>query len=217
MAVKILVLISGSGTNLQALIDATKDGQLKGTITKVISSSPSAYGLQRAENHIIPTHVHSLQKYYKGIPKENKQQRAEARDKFNSDLADYIIGPENKPDMIVCAGWMLILSKTFLDKVEVHDIPIINLHPALPGQFAGTNAIERAWQAGQSGEISKAGVMIHHVIAAVDEGEPLVVKELDLIKGESLEDYTARVHDIEHIAIVEGAQKVVDTLSSRQL
>lgn len=210
---KILVLISGSGTNLQALIDATQNGILHGTIIRVISSSPSAYGLKRAETHKIPTHVHSLQSYYRGIPKEDKEQRSKARDQFNRDLASYIVEPQNKPDMIVCAGWMLILSKTFLDKVEgEYSIPIINLHPALPGQFAGTNAIERAWQAGQKGEISKAGVMIHRVIAAVDEGEPLVVKEIEIRKDESLEDYEKRVHEIEHVAIVEGAQDVVESL-----
>lgn len=206
----ILVLISGSGTNLQALIDACASGKIPGKISKVISSSSKAYGLTRAQKADIPTYVHDLQgKYYKGISKENKEERKAAREKFNEELAQYILLPENKPDLIVCAGWMLILSPTFLAPLKEKSVPIINLHPALPGAFAGIHAIERAWKAGQEGTVTKAGVMIHEVIAEVDEGEPLVVKEIELKKDESLEDYEARVHAIEHVAIVEGTIKAL--------
>jgi phosphoribosylglycinamide formyltransferase len=208
----ILVLISGSGTNLQAIIDAISAGKLDGKITRVVSSSPNAYGLTRAQTAGIETHVHHLQSYYKGIPKDDKSARNSAREQFNKDLAAYILKPENRPDLIVCAGWMLILSPTFLEPLERENIPIINLHPALPGAFAGINAIERAWQAGQDGKITKAGVMIHKVIAAVDEGEPLVVKEIELRKDESLQEYTERVHSVEHIAIVEGTKKALESL-----
>lgn len=208
----ILVLISGSGTNLQALIDGAAAGAFPGQISRVVSSSPKAYGLTRAQNAGIATHVHDLQAYYKGIPKEDKSARKSAREQFNTDLAAYILQPENRPDLIVCAGWMLILSPSFLEPLEEAGVPIINLHPALPGAFAGINAIERAWQAGQDGKIVKAGVMIHKVIVAVDEGEPLVVKEIDLRKDESLEDYTERVHSVEHVAIVEGTKAALETL-----
>ncbi len=240
---KILVLISGSGSNLQALIDATKNGKLPAEISYVISSSPSAYGLIRASNAGIPSYVHTLKTYFKGIPKENKEGRRLAREKFNKDLAEIILEgapkevtqgtkmedqndstlekglekldiKENtssytKPDLIVCAGWMLILSPSFLTPLAEKYIPIINLHPALPGAFAGTHAIDRAWQAGQDGTITKAGLMIHKVIVEVDEGDPLIVKELDLIKGETLESYENRVHVLEHIAIVEGANRAL--------
>lgn len=216
MTKKVLVLISGSGTNLQALIDAAAQNKLgDGQISLVISSSPDAYGLERAKKANIPTYVHSLQsdKYYGKIPKTDKEARKEARKAFNKDLADYILLPENKPDLIVCAGWMLILSPTFLKPLEEAKIPIINLHPALPGAFAGTHAIERAWEAGQKGEITKGGVMIHKVIAQVDEGEPLVVKEIELNKDETVEQYEDRVHKIEHVAIVEGTVKALNELA----
>lgn len=208
----ILVMISGSGSNLQALIDATQKGTLDGKIKEVISSSSSAYGLTRAQNSNIPTHVHTLDTYYKDIPATDKGKRKQAREQFNVDLANYIVDPEHKPDLIVCAGWMLILSQQFLEILEKHEIPIINLHPALPGQFAGINAIERAWEAGQNGEINVAGVMIHKVITQVDEGEPLVVREIAMNKDETLEQYEERVHQTEHLAIVEGAQKALQTL-----
>ncbi|KAA8916030.1 hypothetical protein TRICI_001845 [Trichomonascus ciferrii] len=214
MSKRILVLISGNGSNLQAIIDACADGTISaGHVSQVVSSSPGAYGLTRAEKAGIPTYVHDLYgTYYKGIPKEDKASRKQARESFNEDLASYILKPENRPDLIVCAGWMLILSANFLTPLADQNIPIINLHPALPGAFAGINAIERAYQAGQNGEITKAGVMIHKVIVQVDEGEPLVVKELDVRKDESLDQYTERVHALEHTAIVEGANKALETL-----
>lgn len=200
---KILVLISGNGSNLQAIIDSCQSGKISnGHVSQVISSKEGAFGLERAAKANIPTHVHKLQNYYKGIPKEEKEKRNQARELFNKELAEYILQPENKPDLIVCAGWMIILSPSFLNPLK--EIPIINLHPALPGAFAGIKAIERAYEAGQKGEITKGGVMIHKVIAEVDEGDPLLVKELDLKKEETLEQYESRVHDIEHEAIVDG-------------
>lgn len=200
----IVVLISGGGTNLQALIDAIKVGDLKGKITRVISSSSTAYGLTRAADAGISTTVHTLKSYYEGIPKEEKALRKEARDKFDADLSKLVIA-EN-PDLIICAGWMLILSLAFLNPISNAKIPIINLHPALPGAFDGTHAIERSWKAGQDGEISKGGCMIHYVIEAVDMGEPLVVKELDVTVGESVEEWESKIHELEHVAIVEGAK-----------
>ncbi|KAK9238307.1 formyl transferase [Lipomyces kononenkoae] len=202
---QILVLISGSGTNLQAIIDsaaAKSSPHIDAQISTVISSSPSAYGLTRAKNAHIPTIVHDLQQYYQDIPKDDKEGRKRVRKQFNVDLAQKVL--DIAPDLIVCAGWMLILSPSFLNPIAAKGITIINLHPALPGQFDGINAIERAWEAGQRGEITKSGVMIHRVIKEVDQGQPLVVKELDLRKDETLKEYEDRVHAAEHIAIVEA-------------
>lgn len=220
---RITVLISGSGTNLQALLDAQKQGKLNHDITHVISSSETAYGLIRAQQNSIPTTTHLLKTYYKGIPKEQTKERQQRREQFNLDLANLLIygsiegetDPKEgyiKPDLIVCAGWMLILSPTILQPLEKAGITIINLHPALPGAFDGTHAIDRCWKAGQDGEITKGGVMIHKVIAEVDRGEPILVKEIDLIKGEPLEQYEKRVHEVEHVAIVEGTNIVLNQL-----
>lgn len=192
----VVVLISGSGTNLQALIDA------KIPISHVISSSSDAYGLERAKKAGIPTIVQTLKTYYGDLPVSAKEERKQARAKFNEDLAKVVI--ELKPTLVVCAGWMLILSPKFLEPLAAQKIDIINLHPALPDAFPGIHAIERAWQAGQEGRISKGGLMIHYVIAAVDEGQPILVKELDLRKDETLDQYEERVHAAEHQAIVEG-------------
>lgn len=214
----ITVLISGSGSNLQALIDNQTEGKLGGKITQVISSNAQAFGLTRASNASIPSKTHILKEYYKGIPKENTAARKEKRELFNSHLANLLISGSTdgtavtgyvRPDLIVCAGWMLILSPSVLTPLEKAGIVIINLHPALPGAFEGTHAIDRAWQAGQDGEITKGGVMIHKVITEVDKGEPILVKEIELLKGDSLEDYEQKVHDVEHVAIVEGTNRIL--------
>ncbi|KAH3670785.1 hypothetical protein OGAPHI_001301 [Ogataea philodendri] len=212
MSPSILVLISGSGSNLQALIDACASGRIAGKITHVISSSSNAYGLERAAKASIATTTHELKTYYKGIPKEEKKLRLEARAEFNKDLVKLIL-ESIKPDMIVCAGWMLILSSDFLKPLNDASIPIINLHPALPNQFEGTCAIERSWQAGQDGLVQKGGCMIHYVIEEVDKGNPLVVREIEVIKGEPLDKWEERIHALEHEAIVEGTIKVVNQLN----
>lgn len=219
---RVTVLISGSGSNLQALIDAQAAGKFLGNITEVISSSAKAFGLTRAANASIPTKTHLLLSYYKGILKDEVEVRKQKREQFNLDLANLLIygnieGTVDanyiKPDLIICAGWMLILSPTVLAPLEKQGITIINLHPALPGAFDGTHAIDRAWKEGQEGKITTAGVMIHRVIAEVDRGAPILVKELDLRKEESLEDYEQRVHDLEHIAIVEGSNIILEQIS----
>ncbi|ODV84595.1 hypothetical protein CANARDRAFT_200550 [[Candida] arabinofermentans NRRL YB-2248] len=199
---KVLVLISGNGSNLQALIDNQNNESCPYEINHVISSSSKAYGLQRASNHNIPTTIHELKTYYKGIPKENVQERQKARLQFNLNLIEIIL--DLKPNLIVCAGWMLILSSDFLKPLNDVKIPIINLHPALPGQFEGTCAIERSYEAGQKGLINEGGVMVHYVIEQVDLGEPLVISKINVIEGESLQDWELRIHNLEHDAIVKG-------------
>lgn len=221
MSARITVLISGSGSNLQALIDSQRRGELKGQITQVISSNENAFGLVRAKEAGIPTKIHSLKSYYEGTSKDQKEERRKRRELFNKDLGHLIVHGQAsgvdlayaKPDLIVCAGWMLILSPAALQPLEAAGITIINLHPALPGAFDGTHAIERAWKAGQSGEIAVAGVMIHRVITEVDRGEPVLVKEIQLQKDETLEQYEARVHDLEHVAIVEGTNIVLGQIA----
>lgn len=222
--VSITVLISGSGSNLQALIDAQASGVLQGHIDQVISSSATAYGLTRAQNAKIPTKIHQLKNYYQGIPKDHKKERANKREQFNRDLAHLIISGSidgtrdpnyHQPDLIVCAGWMLILSPTVLIPLEQAGITIINLHPALPGAFDGTHAIERAHEAGQKGEISEAGIMIHKVITEVDRGEPVLVKKLAIQRGEPLDSYEQRVHALEHKAIVEGTNIVIGEVAKQ--
>ncbi|KAL0636979.1 Bifunctional purine biosynthetic protein ADE5,7 [Maublancomyces gigas] len=195
---RLLVLISGSGTNLQALIDATTSTPptLNATITHVISNKKAAYGLTRASAAGIPTTYHNLLSYKKSHP-SNQQ---EARQAYDADLARLIL--KEAPDLVVCAGWMHILSPTCLDPLVEARIDMINLHPALPKMFDGAGAIERAFEAWEKGEIQKTGVMVHHVIHTVDRGEPIVVREVELRKGDTLADLEERIHAIEHVEIL---------------
>ncbi|KAK6334047.1 hypothetical protein TWF696_002551 [Orbilia brochopaga] len=208
MTSRIVVLISGSGSNLQALIDATSTPLLPSArIVHVISNRKAAYGLTRAANASppIPTSYH-------GFPPYKTSHPSDPRGAYDADLAKLILNlPEDQyPDLIVCAGWMHILSPKFLDPIDGAGIPIINLHPALPGAFDGAGAIERAWEAFQRGEIAETGVMIHYVIKEVDRGEPIVVKKVEIKAGESVQELTERIHDIEHVAIVEGAKLALE-------
>ena len=163
---RLTILISGNGSNLQALIDASNTTSLPNTIiVRVISNRKSAKGLQRAEKALIPTYYHNLVPYSKIHPSSNISTKYsnEAREAYDADLAALVL--ENKPHVVVCAGWMHVLSSAFLTRLEEAAVPVINLHPALPGQFNGTKAIERAWEQGKQGILKVTGIMIHYVIS----------------------------------------------------
>lgn len=204
---QILVLISGTGTNLQALIDATLSSppRINAKICHVIANlgQKAKPGLERAKKVGIPTTVRTLKSYKDQVPSKYPDEKV-ARQMYDADLAQYILTEIQRPTLIVCAGWMHILAPAFLTPIKAAEIPIINLHPALPGAFNGAHAIERAWKAFQDGQVTKTGVMIHYVIEEVDEGEPIIVKEIEPQPGESLESLETRIHQIEHQAIVEG-------------
>ncbi|KAJ3996093.1 formyl transferase [Lentinula boryana] len=215
----IVVLISGSGTNLQALIDARNTPQLPDTeISLVLSNRKAAYGLIRAQqaHPPIPTAYYALQPYLKANP-------TKTRDDYDVEVAKILL--QENPDLVVLAGWMHVFGDGFLDllygmkadeekdsPVARRPIPVINLHPALPGAFDGTNAIQRAYEAFQKGEIKHSGVMVHKVVKAVDRGEPLIVREVPIEAGEPLESFEERLHKIEHEVIVEATKNMLDSL-----
>ena len=130
---KIAVLLSGRGTNLQRIIDDIENNTLKNCeICVVVSNKDTAYGLQRAKYQNIQT------SYFPFI--EDKEERSEYDKMLAYNTLFY------KPDIVVLAGWTHILSNNFLQ----HFPHIINLHPALPGQFPGANAIEDAYKASRT-------------------------------------------------------------------
>lgn len=101
---------------------------------------------------------------------------------------------------------MHIVTPSFLTPIANAGIKIINLHPALPGEFAGADAIGRAWEAGQKEGLKRTGVMIHEVIAEVDAGKAIVTKEVEIRQGESKDELEERMHQVEHGLIVEGTR-----------
>lgn len=209
---RLTVLISGSGSNLQAIIDQCGKATLPNTsIVRVISNRKDAYGLQRAESAQIPTAYHNLVKYKKNHPDTSVPPKfEEARSEYDKDLAAMVLA--DKPDIVVCAGWMHILMPTFLDPLSEAGVPVINLHPALPGKYNGAHAIERAYTDFNEGKTDKTGIMVHYVISEVDMGQPITTREIQMRKGESLEDLEKRVHENEWELIVQGTKMAIDDL-----
>ncbi len=186
---RLVVLISGYGSNLQAIVDAIARGELNAGIAAVIANRGSAHGLERARLAGIPTGCLILASY---------RAAGKPREAYDADLAGLVAA--GRPDLVVLAGWMHVLSPAFLDRFPGQ---VINLHPALPGQFAGTAAIQRAWEAGRRGEISVTGVMVHQVVPEVDAGPVLAVAEVPIDPAGSLADLEARVHAVEHRLLVQ--------------
>jgi len=182
---RLAVLISGYGSNLQAIIDAIEAGRLPDTcIAVVVSNRKDAYGLERARAHGIPTIYHPLLPY---------RRAGRSREEYDADLATAL--EPYKPDLIVQAGWMHILSNAFLRRYP----RVLNLHPALPGAFPGMHAIQRAWEAYQRGEIHETGVMVHWVPdERVDEGPVLLLQRVPILLEDTPETLEARVHAVEH-------------------
>jgi len=214
-----------AGTNLQALIDAQNTPALPDArIALVVSNRKAAHGLVRAQSADppIPTRYLALQPYLKAAPtptpttapegqgeegeQPQPQPRTRTRDTYDAEIARIVLGA--RPDVVVLAGWMHVFGEAFLDAVAP-SAPVINLHPALPGAFDGTNAIERGYEAFQGGDVDRVGAMVHRVVKEVDRGEPVVVREVEIRKGEPLAAYEERLHRTEWEIIVEATQKVL--------
>ncbi len=183
---RLVVLISGHGSNLQAVLDACASGELPAQVAAVISDRPDAFGLERARLAGLPALAY---------PKL----RAQVRRAYDAALAELVAA--YAPDWVVLAGWMRLLSAAFLDRFPGR---VVNLHPALPGAFPGTQAIERAYAAFRRGEIIGTGVMVHLVPDdGVDSGPLLAKRDVPIYPGESLEHLEARIHATEHTLLVE--------------
>jgi len=173
---KLGVLISGSGTNLQAIIDASEAGTLDAVVAVVVSNKAEARGLQRAEHHGIPAVYIDRLAYDK--PKDYNHAVLEA-------LQDHGV------DLVVMAGYMRLLGSEVL---EAFPDRVVNIHPALLPSFAGANGIHDAFDYG----VKVTGVTVHFANEVFDAGpiiaqEPVVVAEDDTV--ESLE---AKIHEVEH-------------------
>lgn len=207
---RVTVLISGNGSNLQALIDASQSTMPYLKIVRVISNRSKAYGLTRAKDASIPTAYHNLisGKYYSPGEKDPAVIQA-AREKYDADLAEKVM--QDEPDLVVCAGWMHVFAEKFLDPLAVKKIPVINLHPALPGKYDGIDAIQRAYNDYQQGKLenNRTGIMLHYVIRDVDRGTPIVQREIECKAQETLDELTNRVHEQEHGLIVEGTKMAI--------
>ncbi|SRR5581483_378588 len=198
MTARLVVLISGNGSNLQAILDACASGELNASVVSVISNKADAYGLVRAKDA-------GIESIY--FPKLENESRRD----YDTRLANYIT--IKLPDYIILAGWMRILSNHFL---SVFPNGVINLHPALPGMFPGTHAIQRAFAAYQRGEIDHTGVMVHLVPdEGVDNGPVLATEIIPIHPDDTLEFLEARVHQTEHQLLVHTLKSLLQTKATR--
>jgi phosphoribosylglycinamide formyltransferase-1 len=182
---RLVVLASGNGSNLQAVIDACADGRLPASVVAVVSDQPDAFALARAAAAGIPA-VHVA------------RHPGEPRPDYDARLADVVAG--FGPDVIVLAGWMRILTMSFLGWFPDR---VVNLHPALPGELPGVRAIERAWQESREAGRTTTGVMVHLVPdEGVDAGPVLGTATVAIHPDDTLESLAARVHRAEHELLV---------------
>jgi phosphoribosylglycinamide formyltransferase-1 len=189
------VLISGNGSNLQAILDACAGRAVNAEVSLVVSNVPDAYGLRRAAAAGIATAV-------------LERLEGEPRAAYDTRLLATI--SEAAPDVVVLAGWMRILTSAFLDGFPNR---VVNLHPALPGELPGTHAIERAWQEALAGERTASGVMVHLVPdEGVDNGPVLLSESVEIRLDDTIESFSARMHATEHRVLVAALAQLCDEL-----
>lgn len=185
---RMAVLVSGGGTNLQSVIDAVENHTLQSKIVCVISNKESAYGLERARKHHIPDFFID--------PKQTG---------YDEKLLQLL--QEQKVDLVVLAGYLKILSP---EMIRLYNRRIINIHPALLPKFGGKGFYgihihEAVLSAGEK----ESGATVHYVDEGVDTGEIIIQRKLDVLPDDTPESLQARILDqIEHHILVEAIKNL---------
>jgi len=175
-ALPIVVLISGNGSNLQAIIDAVNRKEIPAEIRAVISNRPQAFGLERARRAGIPTVVID-------------HGRFADRESFDAALQAAIDG--YRPALVVLAGFMRILTPAFVTHYHGR---MLNVHPSLLPAFRGLDTHRRALAAG----VTEHGLSIHFVTDELDGGPVIIRKKVAVLPGDDVDSLTARVQEAEH-------------------
>ena len=173
---KIVILISGSGSNLQSFIDACSTGIVDGKIMAVISNRPGVKGLDRASAADIPNIVIDHRAF-------------QSREEFDQHLAEVITS--FTPDLVVLAGFMRILTDGFVNQFIGK---LINIHPSLLPAYPGLNTHQRAIEAGDS----TAGATVHFVTSELDGGPAILQAAVPILPKDTAVDLAARVLIVEH-------------------
>lgn len=184
---KLAVLISGRGSNLQSLIDACKSAEYPAEIAVVISNVPGAYGLDRAKKENIPVEVVNHKDF-------DSKRAFEDVLKQKIDLFS--------PDLVCLAGFMRVLSEAFVTSYPEN--AIVNIHPSLLPAYKGLHTHQRVLDAGET----KSGCSVHFVRAEVDTGPILVQKEVPVLEGDTADSLAERILEQEHIAYPEAIRKI---------
>jgi phosphoribosylglycinamide formyltransferase-1 len=180
MPLPIVVLISGSGSNLQAIIDAVASGRLPVEIRAVISNRPGVKGLERAQQSGIPTEVLDHHEHA-------------SREAFDKALQACIDAYE--PRLVVLAGFMRLLTDAFVNHYAGR---MLNIHPSLLPNFKGLNTHQRALEAYHQGETTEHGASVHFVTPDLDGGPIILQASVPIRADDTPESLAARVLMVEH-------------------
>ena len=204
MTARLAVLASGSGSNLQAIIDACEGGRLDAEVVLVVVNRRSAYAQERAAAHNISCLFRPLGPFRDEYPDDPRT----ARERYDAALADDVAA--SGADLVVQAGWMHLFSAAFLDRFPGR---VVNLHPALPGAFPGAHAIDDAWAAHLETGLDHTGVMVHLVPdEGVDNGPVLASQRIEIVDGETRESLEERIHGVEHKLFVDAIGEYLRSL-----
>ena len=194
MTARLVVFASGSGTNLQAILDGCAGGRIDAEVALVVVDRIAAPARRRARWAGVEEVHWPIEPFRRLHPHEPRA----ARCSYDASLAALV--HRFSPDWVVLAGWMRLLTSAFLDEFPDR---VINLHPALPGEFPGAHAIDDAWAAHRSEGLGRTGVMVHVVPdERVDDGPVLAWREVPIEPTETREMLAARIHAVEHELLV---------------
>ncbi|XSB52482.1 phosphoribosylglycinamide formyltransferase [Enterobacter ludwigii] len=172
----IVVLISGNGSNLQAIIDACKQKKINGTIRAVFSNKADAFGLERAREKNIPAHALEASQF-------------SGREAFDRELVQEI--DAYAPDVVVLAGYMRILSPAFVGHYAGR---LLNIHPSLLPKYPGLHTHRQVLENGDE----EHGTSVHFVTDELDGGPVILQAKVPVFEGDSEDDVTERVQTQEH-------------------
>lgn len=193
---RLAVFVSGSGTNLQALIDACDSGELLATVSLVVADNPEAYGLERARKHGIKTYLHDR--------KALRSATGQEKEILQSALVEAMKG--EAIDLVVLAGYLSIVDQSLVDAFPKG---IINLHPSLIPAYCGKGYYgDRVHREVLANGEKESGITIHYVDGGIDTGEIIVQKKVAVMPEDTVETLAGRIHALEH----ETLKAVIKTL-----
>lgn len=173
---KLVILISGSGSNLQSFINQSQSGELPADIAAVVCNRPGAFGLERAAKANIPTEQIDHTKF-------------ESREAFDKELARRI--NQYQPDLVILAGFMRILTPGFVSQYAGR---LLNIHPSLLPKYPGLNTHQRAIDAGDE----EAGATVHFVTEGLDDGACIIQAKVPVLENDEAGELAKRILEQEH-------------------
>lgn len=184
---RLVILISGRGSNMRSIVEAANQGQLDVDIAAIVSNRPDAAGLEYAQQAGIDTQVidHKL---------------FDSRESFDAAMAEVI--DSYQPDFVILAGFMRILTADFVEHFAGR---LLNIHPSLLPKFKGLHTHERAIEAGET----EHGASVHFVTAELDDGPVILQAKVPVLPGDDADTLAARVLEQEHLLYPAAIQKLV--------